>query len=263
MVVHRFESKGAAKARKKQFLPRENVDAAVQSLLASFPVHSGIYGCCGSFVTKVILWGMFGIFLFNVLGGVTVLIGFPVFLDRDDVLLFFVLFVPTILITVALLCCLFTCPRIHRAPERQANLHLIDHGLIVGLARTHKTSCNFGIYFVYFRTSRCLNTLERYLKDKAKGSTTNTGSGSTSPEECILEVDDNHEEQELIEPTTLRDVDEKIKASAREYLVSVCGRYVRMVNENQSYKSPTGFRHSRTGICLCQLVQQNCFHELV
>ncbi|XP_077863601.1 uncharacterized protein LOC144347807 [Saccoglossus kowalevskii] len=249
-------------------VPRENINAAAQSLLTSFPVqHDSCYGCCGSFVTKVILWTVFG---FLTLGTFAMFLALmesilSVYDSTTDKINNAFGLMLSMFGSFAAITCLMKCRRIHRTSERQANMHLIDHGLIVGIARSDKRSANFGIYFVYFQTSRCLHTLERYLRDKARHSTPRINAGRNSSEQCLQEVGDDgsNEERELIEPTTLHDFDEKIQESAREYLVSVCGRYVRMVNENQSYKSPTGFRHSRTGICLCQLVQQNCFHELV
>ncbi|XP_070565908.1 uncharacterized protein [Ptychodera flava] len=148
---------------------------------------------------------------------------------------------------------------LHKA-ERAVNYDLLSYDIIVGYVRSSCCS-EKRLHVIYFKSSKCLDTLERYLKAKqTKGKFSK--SGDTSIEDSTANEYDTSDSQitPLLDTT---DLESGTKEKARKTIAEICGDYVRKVNQQKLRNPVRGQRHTRQGLCLCQYVESEKFKELV
>nr|XP_006813898.1 PREDICTED: uncharacterized protein LOC100366292 [Saccoglossus kowalevskii] len=239
-------------------VPQDNIHAAVEILTRSSPVRfSCCYGCCKSHAMRIILW------IFSLLSISVSLVYFLVFailIQSFDGIpgTVFYCFAVALITSMTLLICMLKCGRIHKKPEREANLLLMDHGVILGIVPSTSRRCMYDIHFVHFRTAKCLRTLERYLKSKTKNKFQKKRSDN------IITVEDTDDSSNLIDSSAIITKEEEhIKETARNYVANLCGRYVRRIHQDKLRNPTGGVRHCSKGVCLCQFVQIEYFKESV
>ncbi|XP_070565903.1 uncharacterized protein [Ptychodera flava] len=172
----------------------------------------------------------------------------------------FVVYCLVIVIEIMLIASFFVVRRMGHKAERAVNYDLLSYDIIVGYMRASRCS-EKRLHVVYFKSSKCLDTLERYLRAKqTKGKFSKTG--DTSIEDSTANKYDTSDSQitPLLDTT---DLESGTKETARKTIAEICGDYVRKVNQQKLRNPVRGQRHTRQGLCLCQYVESEKFKELV
>ncbi|XP_070565904.1 uncharacterized protein [Ptychodera flava] len=172
----------------------------------------------------------------------------------------FVLYCLLIVTLIALIATFFMVRRILHKAERAVNYDLLRYDIIVGYVRTSCCS-EKGLHVVYFKSSKCLDTLERYLKAKQTKGKILESSGTSIEDSAANEYDTNDSEITPLLDTT--DLESGTKEKARKTIAEICGDYVRKVNKQKLRNPVRGQRHTRQGLCLCQYVESEKFKEVV
>ncbi|XP_077990194.1 uncharacterized protein LOC144444588 [Glandiceps talaboti] len=107
------------------------------------------------------------------------------------------------------------------------------------------------IPFFYFNAEGCKGTVEQYLLKR----------------ECYKNRNESTKEElscgnEIEEPNPNPQKISEIKALAKEYVAQCAGSFVRKVRTGEM-QNPSRQRHTKEGMCLCQLVESEIFNEEV
>ncbi|XP_070574416.1 uncharacterized protein [Ptychodera flava] len=227
--------------------------------------HSALHRCFCCFVVfhslpmkifRILAMVAIPLFLVSMFLSLSASDAFP--LRKSDAVIVTAMVVPSLFILLMMIVSFFVFRRARRRIETAVNSTLLDNGIIMGYVRTNRWTGAQTLYILYFKTSKCLDNLVRYLKTKRKAS---------KPCDCSIEDSAaNDNDRQISESTPLLDTNDMTSAmteEARQYIAEICGDYVKEVGQQDLSNPLRGQRHARQGLCLCQYVQEKRFQELV
>ncbi|XP_070566978.1 uncharacterized protein [Ptychodera flava] len=245
---------------------KEDIDGAFGTLLKT-TLSRCFHRCCRSQTVKIlhiiaIVVNMPYILIGTVFCLEILLDGFPPRATGGDNLSSFVKYCLLTVTQIVLIATFFVVRRIGNKAERAVNYGLLSYDIIMGYVKTSRCS-NQRLYLVYFKSSKCLDTLERYLNARQTkvGLKISESSGTSIEDSTANECDTNDSQITPLLDTT--DLESGIKETARKTIAEICGDYVRKVNQQKLRNPVRGQRHTRQGLCLCQYVESEKFKDLV